>query len=56
LPQQIGETCIYGQNTKADGGGYGQNIGDDSSASQVPTLLANEMYNGKINFFPLPYS
>lgn len=38
-----------------DGGGYGQNIGAGATPDQVGAMITNEMYNGEIGYYPLPY-
>jgi len=51
----IAASCVYAHNTAAGGGGYGQNIGAGAEPSAVPALITNEMYDGEIGWFPLPY-
>jgi len=55
IAQQIASSCVYAHNTQAGGGGYGQNIGAGAEPSGIPAMINNEMYNGEINYYPLPY-
>jgi len=52
---EIAQSCVYAHNTQAGGGGYGQNIGAGVGQLDIPAMVTNEMYNGEINSYPLPY-
>lgn len=55
IAAEIAASCTYAHNTAAGGGGYGQNIGAGAPPQDVPAMITNEMYNGEINSYPLPY-
>jgi len=55
IAAEIAASCVYAHNTQAGGGGYGQNIGAGAPPSDIPAMITNEMYNGEIGFYPLPY-
>ncbi|OAL37550.1 hypothetical protein AYO20_03057 [Fonsecaea nubica] len=55
IAAEIAASCVFAHNTAAGGGGYGQNIGAGYTPAQVPAMIGNDMYNGEMPFYPLPY-
>ncbi|OAG44444.1 hypothetical protein AYO21_01440 [Fonsecaea monophora] len=55
IAAEIAASCVFAHNTAAGGGGYGQNIGAGYTPAQVPAMIGNDMYNGEMPYYPLPY-
>lgn len=49
---QIASSCNYAHNTKAGGGGYGQNIGAGAPDHQIDAMITNQMYNDEMMLYP----
>lgn len=52
IAQDIASSCVYGHNTKAGGGGYGQNIGAGAPADEIDQMITNQMYNDEMMLYP----
>lgn len=52
IAAQIAQSCQYAHNTKAGGGGYGQNIGAGAPPGQIDAMITNEMYNNEMALYP----
>lgn len=50
--QQTADTCVYAHDTTTGGGGYGQNIADQYSATEMGALITERWYNQEVNYYP----
>ncbi|KAF3012837.1 hypothetical protein E8E14_009668 [Neopestalotiopsis sp. 37M] len=47
--RKIATSCIYGHNTTADGGGYGQNIGAGFMSTSMGQFITEGLYNSEVS-------
>ncbi|EON61764.1 hypothetical protein W97_00980 [Coniosporium apollinis CBS 100218] len=55
IAREIGSSCKYEHNTKAGGGGYGQNIAAGVRENNVTAVITELFYNGEVNFYEGQY-
>jgi len=51
IASTIAQSCVFGHNVAAGGGGYGQNIAAGTPAHQVGAAISNEFYTGEEPLF-----
>ncbi|KAI9846200.1 MAG: hypothetical protein M1837_004314 [Sclerophora amabilis] len=51
IAQEIADSCVYEHNTKAGGGGYGQNIAAGAPPQDIRSVISNQFYNDEIEMY-----